>query len=330
MHRRRKTAFALAALAGLLVALPTVQAQPAGFAPAGSRATLTVEYRYEASGRKQNKYDSWQWQVMRRVELEAELVAGKPQSLPSMQPLDAGHSARQQQQMAQAQRATTEMAPMMASAQAVIEKCGDDDKCIEREAMRMGMAMAGTPQQAQAQRTARETAEVMKPGADRYQVWSALTQKGSYALDESWKVVHADPICMRLPGARCKHDLLRKGGGALAASASPSNLEFDLQAGTVMLMLPVPLAPLNYVETHTTDEPEGAHDTATPRGPQNGQTLLRVTADGKVNAPPLKVALKGGWRSQAGEQVITMPAGAWHGGGGDDGRLVVRWKFTAQ
>jgi hypothetical protein len=312
----------------LCAALPV---QAAGdFAAPGSKATLTVEYRFEAQGRQQDKLELREWSVQRSAELVAELVAKKPAPLPVMLPMEAAQQARLGQQQAQMQRAATQMAPMMAGAQAIIDKCGSDEACMEREAMKMGAAMSGTPQLQDTLKTGRETAAVMQPGADRYQAWEGRTQKGRYAIDERWHVVHADPICMTLPKARCTHDMTRQGSGELPASATVARLEVDSSGAAMSLLLPVPLAPLNFVETHSTDEPAGTHSNTTPRGPQKGQLPLRVTADGKSVGVPITLALKGGWRSQSGEQVIAMGAGPWHGAAADNGRLVVRWKFSVQ
>ena len=142
-------------------------------------------------------------------------------------------------------------------------------------------------------------------------------------------MVHADPICLTLPKARCTHDMTRKGAGEIAPTPSVAQVEVDVQAGTMILQLPVPHAALAYVETQTTDEPSGTHDTPTPKGPQAGQLLLRVTADGRPNPAPLTITLKGGWRSQSGEQVVPMGAGSWHGASREGGKLVVRWRFVA-
>lgn len=315
------------------LAVAAAAADPSGaadtFAPVGTKATLVVAYRFEAVGRKEDKTDLREWRVKRGAEVVAELVAQKPQPLPGMQPLEAGQTAKLQQQQAQMQKTATQMAPMMADAQAVVTKCGGDEKCIEREVMKMGAGMAGTKQLDDTLKTGKETTAVMQPGADRYQRFEGRTQKASYTIDESWHVVHADPICMSLPKARCTHDMARKGGGDIAPSPSIAQVEIDVQAGTMVLQLPVPLAVLAYVETQSTDEPPGTHDTPTPKGPQNGQLPLRVTSDGKSNPAPVKVPLKGGWRTQSGEQVVPMGAGSWHGASGDSGNLVVRWRFVA-
>ena len=90
--------------------------------------------------------------------------------------------------------------------------------------------------------------------------------------------------------------------------------------------LPVPLFPLPYTETITTDEPEGTHDTPTPKGPQQKLVRFRVDAAGNVtHDKPFTVPLKGGWRSQSGEEVVALK-----GELGDAGKLTVRWRFSAQ
>ncbi len=323
----RQGQWRIGVVAMAVFAANAVQAQQGGFAAPGAKATVTVEYRFEAQGKKQDKYDLHEWQLQRRAELKAELKAKKPQSLPGLHPMEAAQTARREQQQAQAQKAATQMAPMMAQAQAIMDRCGDDEACIERESMKMAAGLS--PQQsADAQKTGRETAAVMKPGADRYQIWEGLTQSGSYQIDERWQVVHADPICVRLPRQRCTHELLRKGAGTLAPAKTPAMAEIDTQGGSMVLMLPIPLATFAYVETHNTDEPEGTHSEPTPKGPRNLQLMMRVTPEGKSPAP-LRVALKGGWRSQSGEEIIPMSIGPWHGAPGD-GRLIVRWRFAAQ
>lgn len=40
-----------------------------------------------------------------------------------------------------AQSVATQMAPMMANAEKILAKCGDDEACITREAQKMGAAM---------------------------------------------------------------------------------------------------------------------------------------------------------------------------------------------
>lgn len=330
---QRHTAWILIAMAAALVAWlgppPAHAAEP--FAPIGAKATLSVEYRFQAQGRRQDKHDLHEWRVRRDVDVVAELEAKKPAPLPQLQPMDATQTARIEREGAQVRKAHAEMAPMMADAQAILAKCGDDEKCMEREAMKMGAAMSGTAKLENAKRVGNETAAVLQPGDDRYQRWQARSQKGRYAADELWHVVHADPICMSLPKARCTHDMTRKGSGELAnPKAGIGMVEFDRQAGTISLVLPAPLEAIEVTETHTTDEPEGTHDTAVPKAPRRVPLAYRAAPEGQSGARPLTVPLKGGWRSQSGELTIPMAADPWHGAPGDGGKLMVKWSFVAR
>lgn len=100
----------------------------------------------------------------------------------------------------------------------------------------------------------------------------------------------------------------------------------DSAKNTITVRVPIPLYPLPYTETITTDEPEGSTDTPTPKGPQQKQHMFRTHAGGTMSPDkPFTVSLKGGWRSQSGEQVVMLK-----GEFGDAGKLVVRWKFTVQ
>jgi hypothetical protein len=235
-----------------------------------------------------------------------------------------------------AQTVATKMAPMMADAQAIIAKCGDNEACITRETQKMGAALQGTPQMAAAQSAKKDIAELSKPGTPRYQAWRATAQKGSYSIDETVHISSPDPICVHLPRHRCTRDERRVGTGEVPvppegkrdprAAAGYSAAELDAQKNTLTLALPVPMFALPYTETIVTDEPAGTHDTPTPKGPQQRLLRFRVNAAGGVtHDKPLTVALKGGWRSQSGEQVLQLK-----GEFGDAGTLSVRWRFNVQ
>jgi hypothetical protein len=171
-----------------------------------------------------------------------------------------------------------------------------------------------------------------KPDAMRYQAWHATAQKGSYLIDETVHVSIPDPDCSSRPRQRCTRDEVRKGSGEVplpqeakksGGAAGLGAVEVDAGKNTLTLRLPVPLFPLPYTETITTDERAGSRDTPTPKGPQKKQHFFRVgsTSDNK----PITVALKGGWRTQAGEQVVPLK-----GEFGNAGNLTIRWRFNAQ
>lgn len=306
------------------VAVPALAA-PA-FAPNGAPAVLTVEYSYVANGKTQTKYDLHEWHVRRSANLEAQLVAKPPTSLPAMHSLDAKQKADMASKQARGQAAAKDMAPMMASAEQMMAKCGEDEACLEREVRKMGAAMAGTPQLDKAKQTASEVKSLGDTGPLRYQRFEGVSQKGRYAIDERIHMLHGDPICRALPGARCTHDVSRQGAGAVmpppdakpGASPTTAMLEFDQQQNTMRLNLPAPLNVLAYTETATTDEPTGTHEVPTPKGPQP-----RTLSFPKAQPAMLSVPLQGGWRSQRGEQRITTKGDA-----GEGGVLTVRWALT--
>ena len=326
--------FRMPALAGVLgISALSAAPLPAAevFAPVGAKATVSVDYHFESHGTVNGSADgvtiSRTWRVARQAQVVAELVAKKPQPSSQTQAAEPAQLARLKQQGALAQRADTQMAPMTASAEAVVAKCGDDEKCIEREVKKMGFGMAGTQQLADAQRVGRDMVEATKPDPDRYQLWQGRSQKTRYKVDEQWHVVHADPMCMSLSRGQCFHGLTRTGAGELAPTTTSAKMEVDIQ-GQLFLMLPVPQGTLEGIETHSTNEPPGTHDWEVPKGPRKVPlSLFSSPADQPVPAP-IKIALKSGWRSQSGEQVVALGAGGWHGASGEGGRLVIRWRLS--
>lgn len=325
---------AVAAVAVMAVVVLAGTVHAADFAPAGAKATLSVEYRFVSKGSdapsKDGVFKVREWDVLRSAEVVAVLEATKPQPMPAMHPVDAQQQAKQRKQQKQVAQSAAQMAPMMAGAQAIVAKCGEDEKCIERETMKIGAGLAGTQQLDDTLKSGRETAAVLKPGADRYQRWQGKSQTGRFEITERWHVVHKDPICMSLPRGQCTHDLERKGGGEFAPSGSAAMMEIDTQGSTMMLALPGPIGLLAYTETQSTDEPSGTHDTPTAKGPVKSQMPLRLAGDNKSVGGPIKLALKGGWRSQSGQQVVNLGAGGWHSVSGEPGKLVVTWRFVAQ
>jgi hypothetical protein len=322
-----------------MATLGTVAFAADSFAPAGAKATLTVEYLYESSGTTQEKYDRHEWRVKRTVSLTADLAAQATTSLPALQAFEAGQNAALKNQAAQAEKLATDMAPMTANIEKLMAQCGNDDRCMEREIMKMGLGMAGTPEAAAMAKSGKEGAQVMAPGAPRYQAWRATAQKGTYVIDETVRfestyVGEAMNYCAKVPNARCTREETRKGGAAAptppGGPAGLSAVEVDTVKNTLTIMLPSPLQPLAYTETVKTnytdpyykDDPQAS--SYKPNGTAQKALAFRVTANGKsFHEQPLTVALKGGWRSQSGEQVIALP-----GRFGEAGTLTVRWRFA--
>lgn len=308
--------------------------------PAGAKATLTVDYIYESSGRKRSEgmYDPYEWRVRRNASLTAELAAQPATAMPTVQAIDASQMAQLQGKGDKAQAVATKMAPMMADVQKIMAKCGDNEACLTRETQKMGFAMQGTPQMDAAMGAKKDIQELSKQDAARYQAWRPTAQTGTYLIDETVHISVPDPICASKPRHRCTRDETRKGAGEIpvppeadskrntGAAAGISAVELDSAKNTLTVMLPVALSMLPYTETIVTDEPEGTHDTPTPKGPQRKLHRFRVTAAGGImHDKPFTVPLKGGWRTQQGEQVMNLK-----GEFGDAGKLTVRWRFLVR
>jgi hypothetical protein len=329
----------ISAASVIMLAVMTTAAYAAdAFAPAGTKATLSVDYVYESTGKKRSEgmYDPYEWRVKRSANMVAELAAQPATAMPTLQAIDASQMAELKGMSDKAESAATQMAPMMADAEKIMAKCGDDEACITREAQKMGAALRGTPQMAAAMNAKKDLQELSKPGAPRYQTWRPTAQKGSYLIDETVHISVTDPICTSRPRHRCTRDERRLGSGEIplppdakknpGAAAGISAVEVDAGRNTLTVGLPVPLFLLPYTETITTDEPEGTHDTPTPKGPQQKLHRFRVNAAGGItHDQPFTVPLKGGWRTQTGEQVANLK-----GEFGDTGKLTVRWRFSVQ
>jgi hypothetical protein len=324
------------------VAAACIAAHAADFAPPGARAVVSVDYVYESAGRKSSNgmYDPYEWKVRRTVSMVADLAAQPPTAMPTVQQIDSAQMAQLQGKSAKAQAVASQMAPLTADIHKIMAKCGEDEACISREAQKMGTAMANDPQKMAAAANARKGAqELSRQDAPRYQAWRATAQRGTYAIDETVHISVTDPICTSKPRHRCTRDETRKGGGDVPAleksvkgrkvpSPGLSAVEVDAIGNSLVVGLPVPMAMLPYTETILTDEPEGTHETPTPKGPQQRQRFFRVSAEGSsgvMHDKPLAVPLKGGWRSQEGEYAVPLK-----GDFGDAGTLRVRWRFKAQ
>lgn len=308
------------------------------FAPAGAKATLSVDYLYESAGKKRSEgmYDPYEWRVKRSANLVVALAAQPATAMPTVQPIDASQTAALKNKSDKAQSVATQMAPAMADVQKMMAKCGEDEACLTRETQKMGAEMRGTPKMEAAMNAKKEAQALTKPDALRYQAWRPTAQTGSYLIDETVHISVTDPICANRPRHRCTRNEVRKGSGEIpfpagvkkdrAAAAGVSAIEVDADKNTFTIALPVPMFPLPYTETITTDEPAGTHDTPTPKGPQQKLHRFRVNAGGAVtHDKPFTVPLKGGWRSQSGEQVVALK-----GEFGDAGKLTIRWRFNVQ
>lgn len=326
----------LAAVAA--AAAGSAAAQP--FAAPGAQATLTVDYAYSSSGKRSSAgmYDPYVWRARRDMTLGVDLAAQAPTALPTVHTIEGKQMAGLKNQVAKAESAAAKMAPMMAGAERIMAKCGEDEACISREAQKMGAAMQGTPEMAAAMGAKKDIAELTAPAAARYQAWRATAQRGLYVIDESVHVSIPDPICAGKPRNRCTRTETRQGAGAVpvppeaysrdnrGAAAGIGAIEVDAAGKTLAISLPIALGTLPFTETIVSDEPAGTHDRPIPTGPRARQLHYRVSAAGSGGMEqPFTVPLKGGWRTQEGERVVNLK-----GRFGDGGTLRIRWRFEVK
>jgi hypothetical protein len=305
------------------------------FATPGAKGTLRVEYVYSSAGRKSEMggYDPYEWKVERRQQFVVELAAQAPTAMPTLQGMSGAQTAELQGMQVKAQAATSQYAPMMADAEKIAAKCGNDEACVVREAQKMGQAMQASGQMGAMKRDAQSLQGM--GGTPRYQSWRAVSERATYSIDEIVNISNADPICASKPRHRCTRREMRKGSGAVptpqatkgkAAYAGMAALEFDAGKSTLTLSPPAAVAMLPYSETITSDEPEGTYDTPIAHGTHARTMMMRVGASGSGYQPEaFTVALKGGHRDQSGEKVVNLK-----GPLRESGTLTVRWRFTAR
>ena len=255
-----KTVLFRTALALLLAGVPFHCAIAADApASAGSGATIRVVFELEGSGTfaSQDKVLKREWQVKDRYEVLTQLTAKKPTGFPGMHAPDAGQQKTEAARMAHAERAAEAMAPMMADAMKIVERCGDDEACITRETLKMSQGIDMNSAQIKGARADEKAASVIPEV--RYQVFEPTIQTGTFSLDERLKEADRDPICMSRPAGTCHKEVIVRGSGDItlegkAQTPGTAVLEMDLEKATLRFNLPQPY-PVAIEETVSTDKP---------------------------------------------------------------------------
>lgn len=279
----------------------------------GTKATVTVEYSYAAIGTKKDKYDPREWKVNRTVSLSAQFAADKPQEMAQMRAPEAAQTADLQNKQKLAKSASTKMAPMMGDMMKIYGKCGDNEACITKAVESYGNSMEMTPELKSA---GDDIKELGKTSGPRYQVWKAVSQKGTYFIDEYYKAQTADPLCMEKPKQRCNREETRKGNGEIPSppgksGASGAMFEVDAQKKDIVMTLPMTMAPLTYQRDVKSDFPGEAG------GNSQGTTQLGALAK------PLTVTIPGDLRSLSGTEQMKID-----GAEGEGGTLTVKWTIA--
>lgn len=320
-------------IAGASLAVLPAAAQ--GLVAPGTKVTVNVEYEYVSAGERKDKYDQNTWNVKRKSVVTATLKAEKPQPLPALHKMEAAQTQDLANKQAAAASAAKTMQPMMNDVMAIMEKCGEDEACIEAAVMGYGFGNANEINKTR-EKAAPDFATVMKQDAPRYQMWSATgRQTGRYEIAETMIYVDADPICQMHADKRCRTTVTRMGKGEIplppGMKASDKNAagaamaELDSVKGTLMLTLPMPMNALAFEEKVVSDDPETKNGTASkviyvPPMKEGAKTLTLPVKGALVGQSGTeKVAIKG---ATGGDRTLNETAG-------EDGTLTIRWSISA-
>lgn len=315
-----------------LAALPALGQE---IVPAGTKAVLTVEYKYVSAGERKDKYDTNTWSISRVATVAATLKAEKPMPMPGLHKMDDAEVADLQNKQVSATRAAQTMQPMMQDVMALMAKCGEDEACLEREVAAYGLGNSEEINKTR-EKAAPDFATAAQQGPNRYQMWSAMgRQTGSYEIAEKFKYIDADPICMELPGARCTTTVERIGRGQIPLPpdmkptdkrvAGAAMLEVDSAGKTMIVHLPVPMMVLAFGEQTVSNDPE------TKNGSEEKTIYFPALKD---TTAPLTIPLTGGLIGKSGRETINIKASSGEKRtldptAGEDGELVILWSFSA-
>jgi hypothetical protein len=125
-----------------------------------------------------------------------------------------------------------------------MEKCGDDEACLQAETMKMAQGIDPNAQQLQQAKQDIAKAGVM-PGT-RYQMFNGGQQSGAYKVVEKAHEAYFDAACGLKNEATCAIDTAVSGDGPLDDGNGNKTFqagimaEIDTQDGSLILMLPPP------------------------------------------------------------------------------------------
>lgn len=232
---------------GLAVAfLAAAPAAADPFSPPKSKATLTVTFTLKGGGT--DRPDSHEreviWSIEDRYEVKATMIAEKPGGFGGLHKPEATENASMQQRQAAAEAGAQNMQGMMEMAQKIMEKCGEDEACIQAESIKMSQQIDPNDPKLKAAKQNIETASAM-PG-DRYQLFSAGPQTGSYKIDEKAHEAYFDAACSLKNQTPCAFDSVITGSGSLTDANGNTTMqtgvmaEIDTQAGSFIFLMPMP------------------------------------------------------------------------------------------
>jgi hypothetical protein len=208
--------------------------------PAKSQATLTVVYEFTGAGDviPQSKESHVKWNITNRYEVKATMEASAAGGFGALHKPDAAEQAREAGRMTAANQAAGDMSSMMAQAEAIMEKCGEDEACITRESMKMAQGVDMNSAQMKSAKSNIAKASEM-PGA-RYQLFSPGKQSGTFTIEEYAYEAYFDAACSLKNEATCAAESTVKGKGPITLNQAGAMAEIDYQAGTLKVILAHP------------------------------------------------------------------------------------------
>jgi hypothetical protein len=214
------------------------------FSPVSGTATLTVTYKLVGAGDEipKSKERHVRWSVDDSYEIKATMLATKPGGFGALHKADATEQAREQKRTQAAQTAQADMSGMMAQAQAIMDKCGDNETCIQRETMKMSQGIDMNSKQMKSAKENIAVATAM-PG-DRYQLFQADKQTGTFRIDEKAQEAYFDAACSLKNEETCTQRSTVKGSGAQddgkgnTSFSTGAMAEYDAAKGTLVILFP--------------------------------------------------------------------------------------------
>ncbi len=321
MSRRSAGGASLLAVTLLSFLSLAASAAPEAAAP-GTKAVLEIEYVVEGKHASKGEYDSIKWQVSRRFKANYEITA---QELAKFGSLDTSHTEEMQPQAEalgqQGQQMAINNADMMARAQAIMEACGEDETCIEQQAMALaqspeaqgGIAQLSSDGQAMSQSA--QAYDAKSP--PRFQLWNAPQGRAEASVKESRVYETQDPGCVDTGGI-CTSTRDRDGKAdyktAEESAAALVMVEVDTAKNTISVGLPWPMLPVPVRET--TQDGTSSQTVILV----NGQQWDLVSKEMRIVGRPIE----GSYKDQGGEISFKLPDLDDYAAPVD---VKVRWRF---
>ncbi len=294
------------------VALAASGLASAQLLPPRSKGMLTLEYVYASNGQWTDAQgnDRRDWRVSRKVSVSAQMVAENHSPVAAL----LSGTAAEKQDMAgreqRTQRGAQKVAPMMADIEAVMQKCGEDEACMEREAMRL----ASTMDEGAIRSAGQDAAAAGRPMNNNYQLWRVATYDGRYTADELYNAALADPDCLSAPRSQCVSQTTRKGNGPIPVTNTPLAVMMEVDGPGKRLYISLPIAAGNMPVTRTvTGEPSDGKPGTFPDQMPFPWTRIK----------PIAVPIPQGLDKANGIQRVKIDGEA-----GEGGTLTVSWRFA--